>query len=194
VSTSNGTQCEGLTLGGARCRARALSGSAFCNAHDPDRQRRRAEREAEWRRRQAAYWGKRFETVEQLVGRLTASLAMSEAERERFFKAEGEGWAEEVRQAKRRVEGLLTKLEGATDQYRAWLRPGGWFEQFVLDMQRFSARQEEARSVLGLGEQYTPEDLERAYRRLAMRHHPDRGGEAAAFSRVQAAYDCLRRR
>ena len=48
-----------------------------------------------------------------------------------------------------------------------------------------------ALSVMGLCESSTPEQIKRAYRRLAMQTHPDKGGATADFIRVKDAYDCL---
>lgn len=50
------------------------------------------------------------------------------------------------------------------------------------------------REVLGIpslpeNEAQAREAIEGAYRRLRSQHHPDKGGEAAAFSAVQTAYD-----
>lgn len=44
-------------------------------------------------------------------------------------------------------------------------------------------------TVLGLGRSATPEDIKRAFRRLALTTHPDRGGSASAFIRVKWAHD-----
>lgn len=49
-------------------------------------------------------------------------------------------------------------------------------------------------SVLGVHREATPEDLKRAYRRLAMRWHPDRNDHPEAterFKQIRAAYDHL---
>ncbi|KAJ2464721.1 hypothetical protein GGI03_003069, partial [Coemansia sp. RSA 2337] len=50
-------------------------------------------------------------------------------------------------------------------------------------------------TVLGVGQRATPVELKRAYRRLALQHHPDRNPGAATdgsnFVRIQYAYDVL---
>jgi DnaJ-class molecular chaperone len=46
-------------------------------------------------------------------------------------------------------------------------------------------------ATLGVGESATPEEIKRAYRRLASQHHPDRGGDTATFQTIQAAYDVI---
>lgn len=45
--------------------------------------------------------------------------------------------------------------------------------------------------TLGVTRNVSPEELKRAYRKLASQHHPDRGGNTARFQEIQAAYDVL---
>jgi curved DNA-binding protein len=46
-------------------------------------------------------------------------------------------------------------------------------------------------TTLGIAENASPEEIKKAYRRLASQHHPDRGGDTARFQDIQAAYDTL---
>lgn len=46
-------------------------------------------------------------------------------------------------------------------------------------------------SVLGVDKTATPDDIKRAYRKMASKHHPDKGGDTAQFQQIQAAYDTL---
>jgi DnaJ-class molecular chaperone len=46
-------------------------------------------------------------------------------------------------------------------------------------------------STLGVAKNATPDDIKKAYRRLAAIHHPDKGGDTAEFQKVQAAYETL---
>jgi hypothetical protein len=46
-------------------------------------------------------------------------------------------------------------------------------------------------ATLGVERGATRREVVQAYRRLARRHHPDAGGDAARFLHVQAAYDVL---
>lgn len=46
-------------------------------------------------------------------------------------------------------------------------------------------------AVLELSPDASDEEVKRAYRRLAMTHHPDRGGSISRFVRLQRAYDVL---
>jgi DnaJ-class molecular chaperone len=45
--------------------------------------------------------------------------------------------------------------------------------------------------TLGVEKTATPDEIKRAYRRLAGQHHPDRGGNTGLFQEIQAAYDVL---
>ncbi len=45
--------------------------------------------------------------------------------------------------------------------------------------------------TLGVAENATAEEIKQAYRKLAMQHHPDRGGDAEQFQKIQQAYGIL---
>ena len=45
--------------------------------------------------------------------------------------------------------------------------------------------------VLGVQRNVTEADLKKAYRRLAMKHHPDKGGNEEIFKKYQKAYEIL---
>jgi len=45
--------------------------------------------------------------------------------------------------------------------------------------------------VLGVDRTADEQAIKRAYRKLAMKHHPDRGGDPDQFAKVQEAYDAL---
>ena len=46
-------------------------------------------------------------------------------------------------------------------------------------------------STLGVGKNATDDDIKKAYRKLAMKHHPDRGGDESTFKKISEAYDVL---
>jgi curved DNA-binding protein len=45
--------------------------------------------------------------------------------------------------------------------------------------------------TLGVNRDATADDIKQAYRKLASKHHPDRGGDTRAFQEIQIAYDTL---
>jgi DnaJ-class molecular chaperone len=45
--------------------------------------------------------------------------------------------------------------------------------------------------ILGVSETATPEEIKKAYRKLANQHHPDKGGDQNKFKDISVAYDTL---
>ena len=50
---------------------------------------------------------------------------------------------------------------------------------------------QEAREVLGVKANASRKAVEKRYRKLALEHHPDRGGDEEQFKRIQHAYEVL---
>jgi molecular chaperone DnaJ len=46
--------------------------------------------------------------------------------------------------------------------------------------------------VLGVGKGASADELKKAYRRHAVQHHPDRGGDEAKFREISEAYEVLK--
>lgn len=46
-------------------------------------------------------------------------------------------------------------------------------------------------SILGVPKSASEDEIKKAYRKLAMKHHPDRGGDQTKFQQVQEAYETL---
>jgi hypothetical protein len=57
-----------------------------------------------------------------------------------------------------------------------------------------SARPVDPHALLGVAPGAPLEEVKAAFRRKALEHHPDHGGEAAAFIAVKRAYDRIVRR
>ena len=45
--------------------------------------------------------------------------------------------------------------------------------------------------ILGLSKDASETEIKKAYRKLAMTHHPDKGGDSEQFKKIQGAYDVL---
>ena len=45
--------------------------------------------------------------------------------------------------------------------------------------------------TLGVTKDASPDEIKKAFRRLASQHHPDKGGDTKKFQEIQAAYDVL---
>lgn len=45
--------------------------------------------------------------------------------------------------------------------------------------------------ILGVSENATQDDIKKVYRKLAVEHHPDKGGDEETFKRISEAYDTL---
>lgn len=91
-----------------------------------------------------------------------------------------------------RIADNLAAIAATLDAMRAIERHGG---AAILDraFTGFTAlpAPEQPWQVLGLGANPTRGQVEDAHRRLAMQHHPDRGGDTQQMARINAARDAL---
>ena len=49
----------------------------------------------------------------------------------------------------------------------------------------------DAYKTLGVARDATEDQIKKAYRSMASKHHPDKGGDTAKFQEVQSAYETL---
>ena len=61
------------------------------------------------------------------------------------------------------------------------------------DTSGFQITTTEPFAILNLSQGATQTQIKSAYKRMAMKHHPDRGGSATEFQKVRTAYEVLRR-
>ena len=45
--------------------------------------------------------------------------------------------------------------------------------------------------ILGINENASQDEIKKAYKKLAMKNHPDRGGDTKTFQEISQAYDTL---
>ena len=45
--------------------------------------------------------------------------------------------------------------------------------------------------ILGVTESATQDEIKKSYRKLAVEHHPDKGGNEETFKNISQAYDTL---
>jgi hypothetical protein len=91
-----------------------------------------------------------------------------------------------------RIADNLAAIAATLEAMRAIERHGG---AAILDraFTGFTAlpAPEQPFQVLGVGANASKDEIERAYRRLASEHHPDRGGDPDQMSRINAARDAM---
>lgn len=82
----------------------------------------------------------------------------------------------------------LNNLSTSRDQVELLL------EQFWKKMRRpdYSQHQDDDLAALELSPPVTAKQIRQQYRRLAMQHHPDRGGDSIRFRQINAAYQRLK--
>jgi curved DNA-binding protein CbpA len=59
-------------------------------------------------------------------------------------------------------------------------------------MQQGAQQAVEYYKVLGLKRDASKSDIKKAFRKLALKHHPDRGGDEEMFKIITEAHDVLR--
>ncbi len=91
-----------------------------------------------------------------------------------------------------RIADNLAAIAATLEAMRAIERHGG---AAILDRAfvgfKALAAPEQPFQVLGVGAHASKEEIERAYRLLALKHHPDRGGDEQQMARINAARAAL---
>ncbi len=54
-----------------------------------------------------------------------------------------------------------------------------------------SAKKRDYYEVLGVSKTASPDEIKQAFRKLALQHHPDRGGDPEKFKEINEAYQIL---
>lgn len=93
----------------------------------------------------------------------------------------------------------LSETEKLSEYYRDWQNLENTNEQQVLELlsdfwQRFSSldKRESAFEILELETDAAWQQIIESYRRLAVKHHPDKGGDPEMFIRIRQAYEILK--
>ena len=108
--------------------------------------------------------------------------------------AEGESaLVEGAEDALRRFYLDWTHYESATEDSVVELLSGFWRKLQGGGQPVSASEREEALSELDLQDPVSAEDIKQRYRRLAMAHHPDRGGSPDRLQRINAAMTVLGR-
>lgn len=58
-----------------------------------------------------------------------------------------------------------------------------------VNLRTFSGTQEDYYNLLGVGKSSTDKEIKTAYKRLTLKHHPDKGGNPDEFKKIQEAYE-----
>lgn len=68
---------------------------------------------------------------------------------------------------------------------------GAFNERMGMDAAKKVVGDDSPHGILGLEKNATWDAVKKAYRSLAMKHHPDKGGKPEDFRKIQGAYEML---
>lgn len=106
----------------------------------------------------------------------------AEQERQRYEEARKQAEYERQRyEQERRNNSSSSNNGGNQQQYSSSSNSGSY------------SKRDECLKILGLdpARQWTEKEIKKAYKRMAMKHHPDRGGSQEMFVKVREAYEYL---
>ncbi|GAA6023200.1 hypothetical protein JCM10207_004478 [Rhodosporidiobolus poonsookiae] len=92
------------------------------------------------------------------------------------------------------LEAELKKLKerkAAKDQTRREKEEERWREEEARRRKKREERQQDHYAILGVSRKATLQEIRTAYKRQALKHHPDKGGDEKEFQKVAAAYEVL---
>lgn len=58
-----------------------------------------------------------------------------------------------------------------------------------VSLRTFSDSKEDYYNLLGVSKSSSDKDIKKAYKKLVVKHHPDKGGDADEFKKIQEAYE-----
>lgn len=59
----------------------------------------------------------------------------------------------------------------------------------TMNLRSFSGTQEDYYKLLGVEKSSSDKDIKKAYKKLTLQHHPDKGGSPEEFKKIQEAYE-----
>lgn len=128
-------------------------------------------------------------------------LAMSEADRRSWFVRVERIISETQARHMRETDEIFRRLDRdrranedarkakSDEDHRKW--KAQWDAKFKDFAKEYVSMATGDHAALGLSSGATDKEIKSAYRALVKQHHPDAGGDAEAFKRVQSAYDRL---
>ena len=143
--------------------------------------------ESDWQRRRQEEWDERHgrwarEQCEREEREGTDSWKATQPKTQSFFD-----WSEKERAAEAALR-AEERRQAAEEARRRREEMNRLLEEHVAHMGG-PGSVPSCLATLGLGRDADLEQVKASYRRLALVHHPDRGGEAAEFQRIKRAYD-----
>lgn len=117
--------------------------------------------------------------------------------REQMFPKEMAKRREDAEKRKAEWERRKAEREYWNKGFDYWERlSNNWYESFffglAMEFLKINRKPTQAFATLGLDDNATVEDVQKAYRTLSMEHHPDRGGDKEKFIAItEAKNKCL---